>query len=74
MLNDADAFEWIASEPAFRGLWRSKWIGENGEIEEGWAVTYVFGNDYLEMPYQATALDAVNEARRRLEKHRGNRT
>jgi len=66
----ADVLDWIASESAFRGLWKSKELKDDGAIDEGWSVTYVWGGDYLEMPYQPTPLDAVNEARRRLAKHR----
>ena len=64
------AIDWIAGEPAFRGLWESKLMLEDGRTEEGWCVTFIHGGNYLEMEYQATPEGAIELAKKLLLKLR----
>jgi hypothetical protein len=68
-----DVLAWVANESAFRGLWKSRLLKEDGSVEEGWGVTFVFGGDYTETEYQSTALGAVIQARKLLAKLRDNK-
>lgn len=65
-----DVLDWISNEPAFRGLWKSRLLKDDGTIEEGWGVTFVFGGDYTETEYQPTASSAVAQAIKLLAKLR----
>lgn len=61
-----DVLDWISNETAFRGLWKSRLLKDDGTVEEGWGVTFVFAGDYTETEYQSTALGAVIQARKLL--------
>ena len=61
-----DAVDEMLGRKEFRGLWRSRCIEEDGSIESGWAVTFVHGTEYWEIPYQSTPEAACQYALDRL--------
>ncbi len=61
VLPDGAPIEWIATCPAFRGLWRSRCMEDTG-IEIGWSVTFIKDGEYTETPYQETAAGAISKA------------
>ena len=52
----------MITHPAFRGLWRSRQMNDDGSIQDGWSVTFVFGGDYCEVPYQIGPDEACAKA------------
>lgn len=51
----------------FRGLWRSKLVKEEGIIEEGWSVTFLYNGDLVETDYFETPEEALNKTIKILE-------
>lgn len=56
----------VLRHPATRGVWRSRELCPDGQIKEGWSVTFVRDGDYCELPYASSPAEACRVALRLL--------
>ena len=52
----------------FSGLWASRYLKNNGKIEEGWSVTILYRGRYCDIDHHSTIEGALNKAIEVLEK------
>ncbi len=54
-----DSIGEVIRRPEFRGLWKSRTVNSQEELEEGWSITFVRDGDDLDLPYSKTPEEAA---------------